>query len=123
MPTYDYECNACGHTLEIFLSFKDADLKKCPECGDKDFHQIITGGAGIVFKGSGFYANDSKASKKTATNTAKSSDGDTKKSDAIESGTGKDTSTKEKTATDKTEKTNTDKTKKEPSSKKSERES
>ncbi|MFT5284503.1 MAG: putative FmdB family regulatory protein [Planctomycetota bacterium] len=58
MPTYDYQCGACGHEFEIFHSMKDAPKKKCPECGKlKLVRQIGTGG-GVIFKGSGFYETD-----------------------------------------------------------------
>ena len=59
MPTYEYVCKSCGEHLEVFQSFKDKPLKKHPDCGgdlQKRFHA-----SGIVFKGSGFYATDSKA--------------------------------------------------------------
>ncbi len=59
MPTYEYVCKSCGEHMEVFQSFKDKPLKKHPECGgelQKRFHA-----SGIVFKGSGFYATDSKA--------------------------------------------------------------
>lgn len=60
MPTYEYVCKNCGEHLEVFQSFSDKPLKKHDACGgalQKRFHA-----SGIVFKGSGFYATDSKAS-------------------------------------------------------------
>lgn len=60
MPTYEYACKQCGENFEIFQSFSDKPLKKHDECGgdlQKVFHA-----RGIVFKGSGFYATDSKGS-------------------------------------------------------------
>lgn len=60
MPTYEYACKQCGESFEIFQSFSDKPLKKHDECGGdlkKVFHA-----RGIVFKGSGFYATDSKGS-------------------------------------------------------------
>ncbi len=59
MPTYEYECVSCRHSFEVFQSMKDAALTICPECG-KRVKRIIGGGSGIIFKGSGFYVNDSK---------------------------------------------------------------
>ena len=59
MPTYDYECKTCGHSFEAFQSFHDEPLKSCPECG-KRVRRLIGGGAGLIFKGSGFYVTDSK---------------------------------------------------------------
>ncbi len=59
MPTYKYECKSCGHMFEKFQSIKDDPVKKCPECGKK-VEKIITPGAGVIFKGSGFYQTDYK---------------------------------------------------------------
>jgi putative FmdB family regulatory protein len=58
MPTYEYLCLKCGKTLEVFQSMKDAPLKTC-NCGKKGKVKRLVGrGAGIIFKGSGFYEND-----------------------------------------------------------------
>lgn len=65
MPTYEYACKSCGETIEVFQSFSDKPLKKHRECGGelkKVFHA-----RGIVFKGDGFYATDSKPSKSSKT--------------------------------------------------------
>jgi putative FmdB family regulatory protein len=61
MPTYQYECSACNHAFEILQSFKDKKLKKCPECGKNALERLIGTGAGIIFKGSGFYQTDYKS--------------------------------------------------------------
>lgn len=61
MPTYEYECSSCGHTFETFQSMSDAPLSSCPECG-KAVKRLIFGGTGVIFKGSGFYVNDSRKS-------------------------------------------------------------
>lgn len=61
MPTYDYECQRCGHTFEHFQSFSEADLKRCPECRGK-LKRLIGMGAGIIFKGPGFYETDYRSS-------------------------------------------------------------
>jgi putative FmdB family regulatory protein len=58
MPTYEYECGACGHTLEELQDFADAPLKKCPKCQKKKLERLISGGAGFIFKGDGFYETD-----------------------------------------------------------------
>lgn len=85
MPTYQYECDACGHAFEKLQSMVDKKLRKCPECGKFKLHRLIGSGAGVIFKGSGFYETDYK--KKTApaseskpadTNTNKASPSDTK---------------------------------------------
>lgn len=62
MPTYDYECDACKHKWEEFQSIKAEPTKKCPECGKKKAKRLIGIGAGIIFKGSGFYQTDYRSS-------------------------------------------------------------
>ena len=61
MPTYDYKCSSCNHVFEFFQSMTDDPLTVCPECGG-EVKRMIGGGSGLIFKGSGFYANDSKKS-------------------------------------------------------------
>lgn len=58
MPTYDYRCNACEHQFEEFQSITAKPLRTCPECGKKQLERLIGTGAGIIFKGSGFYETD-----------------------------------------------------------------
>jgi putative FmdB family regulatory protein len=58
MPTYDYECDACGHTFELFQSITAPVKKKCPECGKPKLRLLFGTGAAVVFKGSGFYQTD-----------------------------------------------------------------
>jgi putative FmdB family regulatory protein len=58
MPTYDYVCKACGHALEIFQSMSESPKRKCPACGKLKLERQIGMGAGILFKGSGFYETD-----------------------------------------------------------------
>ncbi len=58
MPTYDYVCEQCGHELELFQSITEAPKRKCPACGKNKLQRRIGGGAGILFKGSGFYQTD-----------------------------------------------------------------
>ena len=97
MPTYEYRCDACGHELEEFQSMSPKPLKKCPECGKSKLKRLIGIGAGVIFKGSGFYETDyrdksyskdakaDKESAKTAESTSSDSKSetktDTKKSD------------------------------------------
>ena len=57
MPTYEYECPSCGHHFEKFQSITDAPLKRCPQCR-KSVKRLIGTGAGLLFKGSGFYITD-----------------------------------------------------------------
>lgn len=61
MPTYEYECTECKHIFEEFQKITDKPLKKCPKCGGK-LRRLITGGVGLIFKGSGFYVTDYKKS-------------------------------------------------------------
>ncbi|MEW4486821.1 zinc ribbon domain-containing protein [Thalassoglobus sp. JC818] len=58
MPTYDYQCSSCDHTWEAFESIKAKPKRKCPECGRNTAKRMIGPGAGIIFKGSGFYQTD-----------------------------------------------------------------
>lgn len=62
MPTYEYECQACGHTLEELQSFSEKPLRKCPKCKKLKLRRLISTGAGVIFKGSGFYATDYRSS-------------------------------------------------------------
>ncbi len=57
MPTYDYECQKCRNVFEVFQPMTASKLRKCPRCGGK-LKRLLGTGAGIIFKGSGFYATD-----------------------------------------------------------------
>jgi putative FmdB family regulatory protein len=57
MPTYEYECPKCG-IFDVFQSMKDAHLQKCPTCRSRKIKRLMGRGAGIIFKGSGFYQTD-----------------------------------------------------------------
>jgi putative FmdB family regulatory protein len=59
MPTYEYQCRKCGHQFEKFQSIMADPLKTCPKCKGK-VARLLSGGAGIIFKGSGFYQTDYK---------------------------------------------------------------
>lgn len=58
MPTYDYQCRQCGRRLEIFQSITESPKKKCPHCGKLKLKRLLGTGAGVIFKGSGFYQTD-----------------------------------------------------------------
>ncbi|MGA0060934.1 MAG: FmdB family zinc ribbon protein [Planctomycetota bacterium] len=83
MPTYRYECQACGHTLEAFQSMTENALRKCPACGKQKLQRLIGAGAGVIFKGSGFYETDYRSAsyKADAKSGESGSSSDTKSSD------------------------------------------
>ncbi|HUK83646.1 MAG TPA: FmdB family zinc ribbon protein [Verrucomicrobiae bacterium] len=57
MPTYEYECQKCHHRFELFQSIKEKPKRSCPNCGGR-VKRLLGTGAGIIFKGSGFYSTD-----------------------------------------------------------------
>lgn len=59
MPTYEYRCPSCGYEFEEFQSIMDDPITECPRC-HKATHRVISGGAGLIFKGTGFYETDYK---------------------------------------------------------------
>ena len=104
MPTYDYECDSCSHTFELFQSITEPLKKKCPECGRMKLRRLFGTGAALIFKGSGFYQTDyrsdsykkgAKAEKKAA---AGKSSGDKKGSDKSSSGSSSTTASKAETS-------------------------
>lgn len=85
MPTYEYKCENCEHFFEQFQSITSSPLKKCPSCGKMKLNRLIGAGAGVIFKGSGFYETDYrsesyKSSAKSNSQTTSSTEpkGDTK---------------------------------------------
>ena len=58
MPTYEYECDACGHRFDQFQSITAKTLRKCPECGRLKLRRLIGTGGAVIFKGGGFYETD-----------------------------------------------------------------
>ncbi len=82
MPTYEYECTKCGYTFERFQKMTDEPLKRCPKCRCK-VKRLIGSGAGIIFKGSGFYQTDYRSSSyKEAEKKEKSTQSETPKKPA-----------------------------------------
>ena len=63
MPTYSYKCDACGHQFEQCQALSDEPVRRCPSCGRKRVRRLIGAGAGLIFKGSGFYITDYVRSK------------------------------------------------------------
>ena len=60
MPTYDYQCQSCGHEWELFQSMNDSPVKSCPKCKKRKAKRLMGLGAGLIFKGTGFYETDYK---------------------------------------------------------------
>ena len=58
MPTYDYRCQSCGERVEVFQRMSDAPMLLCPNCGKKELTRIVTGGAGVIYRGEGWYVTD-----------------------------------------------------------------
>ena len=58
MPTYEYQCDACGHRFDQFQSIKAEALRKCPACGKARLRRLIGTGGAVIFKGGGFYETD-----------------------------------------------------------------
>ena len=75
MPTYEYVCRSCGHEFEKFQSMKDDPVKSCPACRRRQVKRKIGVGAGVIFKGSGFYETDYKNKKPSGEKKEGSSEG------------------------------------------------
>ncbi|MGW1465516.1 FmdB family zinc ribbon protein [Streptomyces sp. NPDC002308] len=87
MPTYQYQCTECGEGLEAVQKFTDDALTVCPNCNGR--LKKVFSAVGIVFKGSGFYRNDSRGSSSSSTpasSSTKSSDSASKSSSTSDSG-------------------------------------
>ena len=95
MPLYAYRCKECSHELEIRQSFSDDPLVECPNCGEPALRKVINQ-VGVVFKGSGFYVNDSKSSNPAAPGGGSKSDsgssGESKSSDSGSASSGGESS-------------------------------
>lgn len=89
MPTYDYACELCGHKMEVFQSILAERLVNCPSCTEDGLKRLIGTGAGLIFKGTGFYETDYK--KKTGSSGGGESGSSDKKSGTSSSGEGSST--------------------------------
>ncbi|MDX2852561.1 MULTISPECIES: FmdB family zinc ribbon protein [Streptomycetaceae] len=78
MPTYQYQCTACGEGLEAVQKFTDDPLTECPACNGR--LRKVFSAVGVVFKGSGFYRTDSRGSSSSSTPAAKSGGSESKSS-------------------------------------------
>jgi putative FmdB family regulatory protein len=89
MPTYSYRCPECGHQYDKFQKISDTTRARCPECGTHG-ERLISGGAGLLFKGSGFYITDYKRAGDTKSGGEKQEkNADTSQSGAKKDGGGK----------------------------------
>jgi putative FmdB family regulatory protein len=79
MPTYEYKCSDCNHTFEIIQSMKEDPLKICPNCHKETLKKLVSGGAGLIFKGSGFYLTDYKNKPVTESKSTKTESKEPKK--------------------------------------------
>jgi putative FmdB family regulatory protein len=78
MPTYEYRCKFCHHITDAFQRMSEAPLVKCPHCGKDGLERIVSGGAGVIYKGEGWYVTDyskkSSGGKEADTKTESTSD-------------------------------------------------
>src|SRR4051794_17059310 len=80
MPTYEYKCDACGNAFERFQPITSEPIKRCPKCGKNKVRRLIGTGAGLIFKGSGFYITDYRDKSYTDKAKAESGGGEKKES-------------------------------------------
>ena len=85
MPTYEYACSSCDTTHDIVQKMTDPTLTECPECGEPTLRRVFNG-VGVVFKGSGFYRNDSRSSDSSKDSPSKDSSGSSDKKSSSDSG-------------------------------------
>ncbi|MEA3500619.1 MAG: FmdB family zinc ribbon protein [Candidatus Marinimicrobia bacterium] len=93
MPNYTYKCTVCNYQFNKIQSFNSEPLKKCPKCNGK-LKKIISGGAGVIFKGSGFYVNDYKKRSAPKSENAKNNVKKSDKNSKIKESNAKDNSVK-----------------------------
>ncbi len=86
MPTYEYECDACGHRFEKFQSITAKPVRTCPECGQSRAKRLLGTGAALLFKGSGFYATDYRSPSYKDAAKSETETGDSAKPDAAKGG-------------------------------------
>jgi putative FmdB family regulatory protein len=81
MPTYEYLCDACGNRFEKFQSMTSAPIRQCPKCKKNKVRRLISAGAGLIFKGSGFYITDYRSEGYKEKAKAEASGGESKSSE------------------------------------------
>ncbi len=97
MPTYQYRCPHCGHEFEEFQSITDDPIDTCPKCGNRP-QRLISGGAGLLFKGSGFYITDHRSESYKSAAAKEKSSGDASGSSKSSDKSGGDSSGSKATA-------------------------
>ena len=110
MPTYQYACTECGHAFDQFQSFSDDALTECPECRGR--LRKVFNAVGVVFKGSGFYRNDSRDKKASALSSDSTSDSKSE----TKSDSGNSSDTKSETKSEKKSETSSSSSPKAPAS-------
>jgi len=105
VPTYQYACTACDHRFEAVQSFSDASLTVCPECGGA--LRKVFSSVGIVFKGSGFYRTDSRASAGSTVAKSESGSGSSEKSTSTSSSEKSSSSSEKSSSSSETTSTST----------------
>ncbi|WP_079063814.1 FmdB family zinc ribbon protein [Streptomyces sp. NRRL F-4489] len=98
MPTYQYQCTACGEGLEAVQKFTDDALTECPSCNGR--LKKVFSAVGIVFKGSGFYRNDSRGSSSSSTPSSSSSSTSTSSSSSSSASTSTSSSSTSSSSSD-----------------------
>jgi putative FmdB family regulatory protein len=98
MPTYEYKCDACGNEFERFQSMSAEPVKRCPECGKAKVRRLIGTGAGLIFKGSGFYITDYREKGYADQAKAESGGGEAKSDAKAETASGGESKTESKPA-------------------------
>jgi len=86
LPTYQYSCTECDHAFEEFQSFSDDSLTVCPRCSAR--LRKVFNAVGVVFKGSGFYRNDSRVEVKSSSSNGSESTSDSSSDSGSDSGSG-----------------------------------
>lgn len=102
MPTYEYLCDNCGYEFERFQAITAKSLRKCPKCGKKELKRLIGAGAGVIFKGPGFYQTDYRSESYKKAEKSEKKTGDTEKKEPEKKG--EDKKPKEKTKKEKKDK-------------------
>jgi len=98
VPTYEYKCNKCEELFEIFQRITASPLKECSVCGG-ELRRLISGGAGIIFKGSGFYSTDNRSTPESTLASKENQERSEKKDTSSKDTSSKDTAKKNESTT------------------------